>query len=152
VKTPVDMQVRLGSLVLRNPVMTASGTFGSGREYAQFVDLNRIGAVVTKGVSLTAWPGNTGVRITETPSGMLNSIGLQNPGVEAFCGNDLMWLSSQDVPVIVNVSGHSISEYVAVAARLERESSVNALELNISCPNVDSGGMTFGASCEIAQR
>lgn len=146
----VDMRVRIGRLDLRNPVMTGSGTFGSGREYAQFLDLSSLGAVVTKGVSLHPWPGNSGVRIAETASGMLNSIGLQNPGVEAFCAADLPWLASQNVPVIVNVSGHSLAEYVAVAERLDREPVVSALEVNISCPNVDAGGMAFGTSCGAA--
>lgn len=146
----VDMSVRIGTLVLRNPVMTGSGTFGSGKEYADFYPLSRLGAVVTKGTSLRPWAGNDSPRIAETPSGMLNSIGLQNPGVEALCANDLPWLAGQDVPVIVNVSGHSVEEYVAVAERLEREPVVSALEVNISCPNVDAGGMAFGTSCPAA--
>ena len=146
----VDMRVRIGALELRNPVITASGTFGSGREYADFVDLACLGAVVTKGVSPDPWAGNESPRIAETPSGMLNSIGLQNPGVEAFCANDLPWLAARDVPVIVNVSGHSVDEYVAVAERLDDEPAVSALELNISCPNVDAGGMAFGTSCPAA--
>ena len=147
---PVDMRVRIGALELRNPVMTASGTFGSGREYADFVRLDRLGAVVTKGVSLEPWAGNDSPRIAETPSGMLNSIGLQNPGVEVFCAGDLAWLAGQDVPVIVNVVGHSLEEYAAVAARLDGEAAVAALELNISCPNVYAGGMAFGTSCASA--
>lgn len=146
----VDMRVHIGTLELRNPVMTASGTFGSGREYADFFDLARLGAVVTKGVSLESWAGNPGPRIVETPSGMLNSIGLQNPGVEAFCAKDLPWLASRDVPVIVNVVGHRADEYAAVAERLERETGVHALEVNISCPNVDAGGMAFGTTCPAA--
>lgn len=146
----VDMRVRIGALELRNPVMTASGTFGSGREYADFFDLARLGAVVTKGVSLEAWAGNPSPRIVETPSGMLNSIGLQNPGVEAFCAGDLPWLAQQDVPVIVNVVGHRADEYAAVAERLDGESAVDALEVNISCPNVDAGGMAFGTTCPAA--
>jgi len=148
--TPVDMRVRIGALELRNPVMTASGTFGSGREYAQFVNLSRLGAVVTKGVSLHAWAGNESPRIAETPSGMLNSIGLQNPGVEAFCASDLVWLAGQDVPVVVNVCGDSVGEYAAVAERLDAEPVVSAMEVNISCPNVDAGGMAFGTSCAAA--
>jgi dihydroorotate dehydrogenase (NAD+) catalytic subunit len=148
--TAVDMRVRIGSLELRTPVMTASGTFGSGKEYAAFVELSRLGALVTKGVSLHPWAGNDSPRIAETPSGMLNSIGLQNPGVEAFVGNDLNWLVTQDVPVIVNVVGHSVEEYAAVAARLDSEETVSALEVNISCPNVDAGGMVFGTSCPAA--
>jgi dihydroorotate dehydrogenase (NAD+) catalytic subunit len=146
----VDMRVRLGSLELRNPVMTASGTFGSGREYAEYVDLSRLGALVTKGVSAEPWAGNESPRVAETPSGMLNSIGLQNPGVEAFVASDLAWLATQDVPVIVNISGHTVAEYVAVAERLSTEPAVTAIELNISCPNVDAGGMAFGMSCPAA--
>lgn len=148
----VDLRVNLAGLELRNPVMTASGTFASGREFADFIDLSRLGAVVTKGVSLNAWPGNSSPRIAETASGMLNSIGLQNPGVEAFCAKDLVWLaaSAPDTPVIVNVSGHSIAEYAAVVERLEREPGVAAYELNISCPNVDAGGMAFGTECAAA--
>lgn len=146
----VDMRVRLGTLELRNPVITASGTFASGREYADFVDVGMLGAVVTKGVSLHPWAGNPSPRIAETASGMLNSIGLQNPGVEAFITGDLAWLAGQDVPVIVNVSGHSVAEYAAVAQRLDVEPAVSALEVNISCPNVDEGGMAFGTSCAAA--
>jgi dihydroorotate dehydrogenase (NAD+) catalytic subunit len=146
----VDMSVRIGALELRNPVMTGSGTFAAGREYAEFMDLGRLGAVVTKGVSLNPWAGNASPRIAETASGMLNSIGLQNPGVESFCANDLAWLAEQDVPVIVNVSGHSLAEYVAVTERLDAEDAIDALELNISCPNVDEGGMAFGTSCAAA--
>lgn len=140
----VDMRVRVGGLELRNPVMTASGTFASGREYADFVDLERLGAVVTKGVSAEPWAGNASPRIAETASGMLNSIGLQNPGVEAFCAGDLVWLAGIDTPVIVNVSGHTVEEYASVIERLEAESGVDGYEINISCPNVDAGGMTFG--------
>lgn len=143
----VDMSVKLGNLELRNPVMTASGTFGSGREYAEFVDLSHLGAIVTKGVSLDPWAGNASPRIAETASGMLNSIGLQNPGVEAFIARDLVFLADIDVPVIVNVSGHSLSEYVAVVERLDDHPRVNGFEINISCPNVDAGGMAFGTSC-----
>src|SRR5574340_1074027 len=140
------MRVSIGSLELRNPVMTASGTFCAGKEYSAFVDIARLGALVTKGVSLEPWPGNASPRIAETPSGMLNSIGLQNPGVETFCSNDLAWLATQDVPVIVNVSGHTVEDYAAVVARLDAEPGVSAFEVNISCPNLDAGGMAFGTS------
>lgn len=146
----VDMRVRIGALELRNPVMTASGTFGSGKEYADFFDLSELGAVVTKGVAVRPWAGNESPRIAETASGMLNSIGLQNPGVEAFCANDLVWLATRDVPVIVNVVGHTVDEYRAVAERLDVEPVVSALEVNISCPNVDAGGMVFGTACPAA--
>jgi len=145
--TSVDLSVDLAGLRLRNPVMTASGTFASGREYADFVDLSRLGAVVTKSVSLDAWAGNESPRVAETASGMLNSIGLQNPGVEAFCARDLAWLAERRVPVVVNVSGHSLEEYARVVERLESEAGVAAYEVNISCPNVDEGGMAFGTSC-----
>jgi dihydroorotate dehydrogenase (NAD+) catalytic subunit len=149
VSATVDMRVRIGSLELRNPVVTASGTFASGREFADFIDLSRLGAIVTKGVSLDPWPGNASPRIAETASGMLNSIGLQNPGVEAFVAKDLAWLADNagDTPVIVNVSGHSVDDYVGVIERLEREPSVAGYEVNISCPNVDAGGMAFGTQC-----
>lgn len=143
----VDLTVELARLRLRNPVMSASGTFASGREFADFVDLSRLGAVVTKGVSLEPWAGNASPRIAETASGMLNSIGLQNPGIEAFCERDLAWLGTRDVPAVVNVSGHSVEEYVAVVERLESEPAVTAYEINISCPNVDEGGMAFGTTC-----
>lgn len=152
--TSLDLSVSLGGLCLANPVMTASGTFASGREFADFIDLGRLGAVVTKGVSLEAWPGNASPRIAETACGMLNSIGLQNPGVEAFCAKDLPWLAEHapNTPVVVNVSGHGVAGYVAVIERLETEPNVAAYELNISCPNVDSGGMAFGTDCAQAAR
>ncbi len=148
----VDMRVKLAGLDLKNPVMTASGTFASGREFSDFFDLERLGAIVTKGVSFEPWRGNASPRIAETASGMLNSIGLQNPGVEAFCDGDLSWLAlhAAKTPVIVNVSGHTAEEYVRVVERLEREPVVAGYELNISCPNVDEGGMAFGTSCVAA--
>lgn len=151
--TSVDLSVTIGNLTLANPVMTASGTFASGREFADFVDLGRLGALVTKGVSAEPWSGNAAPRIAETSSGMLNSIGLQNPGVEVFCTKDLAWLAhhAPQTPVIVNVSGHSVEEYVSVIERLEREDHVCAYEVNISCPNVDEGGMAFGTSCVAAE-
>lgn len=146
----VDMGVELAGIEMASPVLVASGTFGSGREYADFVELRRLGAVVTKGVSESAWAGNPSPRIAETASGMLNSIGLQNPGVEAFCEHDLPWLREQGTAIIVNVAGHSLDEYVRVVERLELEPAVAGYELNISCPNVDAGGMAFGTSCEAA--
>jgi dihydroorotate dehydrogenase (NAD+) catalytic subunit len=150
--TEVNMSVRIGSLMLKNPVMTASGTFASGREYSDFVDLGRLGAIVTKSVSVNPWPGNASPRIAETASGMLNSIGLQNPGVEVFLANDLVWLAQNapETPVVVNVSGHSAEEYRAVIKRLEDVDNVAAYELNVSCPNVDAGGMAFGTDCMAA--
>jgi dihydroorotate dehydrogenase (NAD+) catalytic subunit len=146
---------------MKNPLTVASGTFAAGREYAALWQetfgwegspLSLLGAVTTKGVSLEPWAGNPGIRVAETASGVLNSIGLQNPGVEAFCSGDLVWLATQDLPVIVNVSGHSVDEYRAVIERLERESAVGAYEVNISCPNVDCGGMSFGTDPASAER
>lgn len=146
----VNTQVSLGGLIMKNPVTTASGTFASGREYAQFFDVSRLGAITTKGVSLDGWQGNDAPRIAETPSGMLNSIGLQNPGVEAFTQKDLPWLREQNTKVIVNVSGHSLAEYRAVVEALEVHEGIDAYEINISCPNVDCGGLTFGTDPKVA--
>ncbi len=146
----INTQVSLGGLVMKNPVTTASGTFASGREYAQFFDVGRLGAITTKGVSLDGWQGNDTPRIAETPSGMLNSIGLQNPGVAAFVQKDLPWLKAQDTKVIVNVSGHSLEEYRAVVEALEAHVGIDAYEINISCPNVDRGGLTFGTDPKVA--
>lgn len=143
----VDMGVNLGGLAMKNPVTVASGTFAAGREYGDFVDVAALGAVTTKGVSLNGWEGNASPRIAETPSGMLNSIGLQNPGVGHLKECDLPWLADRGATVIVNVSGHSFDEYVQVIEALE-SASVDAYEVNISCPNVDAGGMTIG--CETA--
>ncbi len=140
----VDLRVNLGGLEMANPVTDASGTSAAGREYADLVDVLRMGAVTTKGVSLDGWEGNPAPRIAETPSGMLNSIGLQNPGVAHLCAVDLPWIKDQGVPSIVNVSGHSLEEYVAVLEALETDGQADAYEINISCPNVDAGGMTFG--------
>lgn len=146
----VQMKVNLGGLVMKNPVTTASGTFASGHEYADFIDVATLGAVTTKGVSLNGWEGNAAPRIAETPSGMLNSIGLQNPGVEVLKNRDLPWLKEHNATVIVNVSGHSLEEYAAVIDALEQSNNVDAYELNISCPNVDCGGMTFGTDPAMA--
>ena len=146
----VQMKVNLGGLVMKNPVTTASGTFASGHEYADFIDVAALGAVTTKGVSLNGWEGNAAPRIAETPSGMLNSIGLQNPGVEVLKNRDLPWLKEYNATVIVNVSGHSLEEYAAVIDALEQSNNVDAYELNISCPNVDCGGMTFGTDPAMA--
>ena len=140
----VNMAVNLGGLRMKNPVTVASGTFGAGQEYNDFVPVDELGAVTTKGVSLHGWEGNASPRIAETPSGMLNSIGLQNPGVQVMKDDYLAWLAPHDVPVIVNVSGHSMQEYVDVIDALDDDERVDAYEINISCPNVDAGGMTFG--------
>lgn len=139
-----DMRVNVGGLSMKNPVTVASGTFGHGEEFADFFDVSQLGAVTTKGVSPVPWDGNATPRIAEAPAGMLNSIGLQNPGVEEFCASQLSWLATQDTAVIVNVSGHTLQEYIQVVERLEDEPTVDAYEINISCPNVDAGGMTFG--------
>lgn len=148
----VDMSVRIGPLELANPVMTASGTFASGVEYSDFFDLNRLGALVTKGVSAKGWEGNPAPRIAETASGMLNSIGLQNPGADRFIERDLRWLRAHfpTVPLIVNVNGHTVEEYVEVVERLDAQEGISAYEVNISCPNVDAGGMAFGTTCAAA--
>ena len=144
------LQVNLGGLVMRNPVTDASGTFAAGREYSDFVDIEKMGAVTTKGVSVVPWTGNDSPRIAETPSGMLNSIGLQNPGVEVFKQKDLAWLATKDVPVIVNACGHSVAEYEGIIEALGDDERVGAFEVNISCPNVDAGGLTFGTVPEQA--
>ncbi|MBQ9020717.1 MAG: dihydroorotate dehydrogenase [Eggerthellaceae bacterium] len=140
----VEMSVNLGGLQMKNPVTVASGTFAAGREYNDFFDIAQLGAITTKGVSLHGWEGNASPRMAETASGMLNSIGLQNPGVATLREKDLAWLESKDVPVVVNVSGHSFQEYVDVIEALESDTRVSAYEINISCPNVDAGGMTIG--------
>ena len=149
--TDVRLEVDLGGLIMKNPVTTASGTFAAGREYADFVDVASLGAVTTKGVSLNGWEGNASPRIAETPSGMLNSIGLQNPGVAHLVENELPWLRSAAATTIVNVSGHSFGEYVEVIEALDGTGLVDAYEVNISCPNVDAGGMTIGTDPESVQ-
>ena len=140
----MNTKVNLAGVELKNPVMVASGTFGSGAEYGEFVDLNRLGAVVTKGVASVPWPGNPAPRIAETASGMLNAIGLQNPGIDLFSKRDLPFLEKYDTKVIVNVCGHSTEEYLDVVERLADEPRVDMLEINISCPNVKEGGIAFG--------
>lgn len=140
----MNTKVNLAGVELKNPVMVASGTFGSGAEYSEFVDLNRLGAVVTKGVASVPWPGNPAPRIAETASGMLNAIGLHNPGIDLFSKRDLPFLEKYDTKVIVNVCGHSTEEYLDVVERLADEPRVDMLEINISCPNVKEGGIAFG--------
>lgn len=142
-ETSVNLAVNLGGLTMKNPITTASGTFAAGMEYSDFVDVSALGAVTTKGVSLNGWEGNASPRIAEVPSGMLNSIGLQNPGVAHLKSEELPWLREQGATTIVNVSGHSFDEYVQVIEALE-DAPVDAYEVNISCPNVDAGGMTLG--------
>nr|WP_092074895.1 dihydroorotate dehydrogenase [Dendrosporobacter quercicolus]NSL49793.1 dihydroorotate dehydrogenase [Dendrosporobacter quercicolus DSM 1736]SDN19685.1 dihydroorotate dehydrogenase (NAD+) catalytic subunit [Dendrosporobacter quercicolus] len=143
------MAVEIAGIKMKTPVMTASGTFGFGLEYEEFVDINQIGAIVVKGTTLLPRSGNAGVRIAETPAGMLNSIGLENPGVEAFLAAALPKLAQYDVPVIVNIAGNTVQEYGELAKRLET-SGVAAVELNISCPNVKQGGIAFGTDCDSA--
>lgn len=142
-ETSVNLAVNLGGLTMKNPVTTASGTFAAGMEYSDFVDVSALGAVTTKGVSFNGWEGNASPRIAEVPSGMLNSIGLQNPGVAHLKSEELPWLREQGATTIVNVSGHSFDEYVQVIEALE-DAPIDAYEVNISCPNVDAGGMTLG--------
>lgn len=139
-----NMKVNIAGVEFANPVMTASGTFGSGMEYSDFVDLSRLGAVVTKGVANVPWPGNPTPRIAEIRGGMMNAIGLQNPGVDTFCERDLPFLEKYDTKVIVNVCGRTTEDYCEVAERLGDEKRVDMLEINISCPNVKHGGIAFG--------
>ncbi len=140
--------VNIAGVELKNPVMTASGTFGSGMEYSEFVDLNRLGAVVTKGVANVPWPGNPTPRVAEVYGGMLNAIGLQNPGIEVFCERDLPFLEQFDTKIIVNVCGKTVEDYVEVVERLGDCSSVALLEINVSCPNVKEGAIAFGQRAE----
>ncbi|MBE5859988.1 MAG: dihydroorotate dehydrogenase [Butyrivibrio sp.] len=140
----MNTKINIAGVEFKNPVMTASGTFGSGMEYSEFVDLNRLGAVVTKGVSNVPWPGNETPRVAEVYGGMLNAIGLQNPGIDVMCKRDLPFLADFDTKVIVNVCGKSISDYVEVVDRLADEKGVHMLEINVSCPNVKEGGIAFG--------
>lgn len=139
----MNMKVDLCGVTLNNPVMTASGTFGSGAEYSEFVDLNKLGAVVTKGVANVPWPGNPTPRVAEVYGGMLNAVGLQNPGIDVFIERDIPFLKKYDTKIMVNVCGHSTEEYIAVVERL-RDQPVDLLEINISCPNVKEGGIAFG--------
>ena len=139
-----DLSVSFCGMKFKNPVTCASGTFGSGIEYSEFVDLDRLGAITTKGVSAEAWEGNPTPRVAETPSGMMNAIGLQNPGADVFIKRDLVFLKKYDVPVIVNVCGHSMEEYVEAVKLLSEREEIALLEINVSCPNVKEGGIAFG--------
>ena len=139
----MNTKVNLAGVELKNPVMTASGTFGSGAEYSEFVDLNRLGAVVTKGVASVPWPGNPTPRIAEVYGGMLNAIGLQNPGIDVFTKRDIPFLKQYDTKIVVNVCGKTTEEYIDVVERLG-DQPVDMLEINISCPNVKEGGIAFG--------
>ncbi len=143
----MNTKVTIAGVEFKNPVMTASGTFGSGMEYGEFVDLNQLGAVVTKGVANVPWPGNPVPRVAETYGGMLNAIGLQNPGIDVFIERDLPFLRQFDTKVIVNVCGKSVEDYLAVVERLG-DTDVDMLEINVSCPNVKEGAIAFGQKAE----
>jgi dihydroorotate dehydrogenase (NAD+) catalytic subunit len=144
----VDLSVKIGNLELKNPVMTASGTFGYGLEFADFIDLSRLGGIIVKGTTLNHREGNLYPRMAETPSGMLNAVGLQNKGVEYFAEHIYPQIKDIDTNMIVNVSGACVEDYVATAERIASLEKIPAIELNISCPNVKQGGMAFGTSCE----
>ena len=144
------LQTKIHNLILKNPVMTASGTFGYGEEFADFIDLNRLGGIVVKGTTGERRQGNPYPRMAETPSGMLNAVGLQNVGVENFCNNVYPRIKELDTNIIVNVSGSSIEEYCKTAAMVDALEKVPAIELNISCPNVKKGGMGFGTNPDMA--
>lgn len=139
----MNTQVKIANVIFENPVMTASGTFGSGVEYSEFVDLSRLGAVVTKGVASKPWPGNPTPRVTEVYGGMINAIGLQNPGIDVFMERDLEFLRDKNTGIIVNVCGKTVEEYLEVVEKLE-DSIADMLEINVSCPNVKEGAIAFG--------
>ena len=143
----MNTEVKIAGVMLKNPVMTASGTFGSGMEYSEFVDLNRLGAVVTKGVANIPWPGNPTPRVAETYGGMLNAIGLQNPGIDVFLERDIPFLQQFDTKIIVNVCGRTVEDYLEVVERCGDE-KIDMLEINVSCPNVKEGAIAFGQKTE----
>lgn len=144
----MNTQTTIAGVTFKNPVMTASGTFGSGMEYSEFVDLNHLGAVVTKGVANVPWPGNPTPRVAEVYGGMLNAIGLQNPGIDVFLERDIPFLKQFDTKVIVNVCGKTVEDYVEVTERLGEEPAVAMLEINVSCPNVKEGAIAFGQKAD----
>lgn len=144
----MNTQVTIAGVTFKNPVMTASGTFGSGMEYSEFVDLNKLGAVVTKGVANVPWPGNPTPRVAEVYGGMLNAIGLQNPGLDVFLERDIPFLKQYDTKIIVNVCGRTVEDYVDVVERLGDEPAVAMLEINVSCPNVKEGAIAFGQKAD----
>ena len=146
----MNTKVNIAGVEFKNPVMTASGTFGSGMEYSDFVDLNKLGAVVTKGVSSVPWPGNPTPRVAEVTSGMLNAIGLQNPGIDVFIERDIPFLKQFDTNIIVNVCGHSVEEYLDAVEKLS-EQPVDMLEINVSCPNVKEGALQFGQDAKVLE-
>jgi dihydroorotate dehydrogenase (NAD+) catalytic subunit len=143
-QSDLDLAVNLGGIRMKNPVAVASGTFGYGREYEDFLDISALGAVIVKGTTLESRPGNPAPRIYETPAGMLNAIGLENPGVEAFLNYHLPYLRDKGVTVIINIAGNTVDEYALLAAKLEGHAGIAGIELNISCPNVAKGGLQFG--------
>ena len=147
----MNLGIDLCGVALKNPVMTASGTFGSGEEYSEFVDLNKLGAVVTKGVANVPWEGNPTPRVAEVYGGMLNAIGLQNPGIDLFIDRDIPFLKKYDTKIIVNVCGHTTEEYIDVVERLS-DQPVDVLEINISCPNVKEGGIAFGQNPKLVEK
>lgn len=144
----MNTQVTIAGVTFKNPVMTASGTFGSGMEYGEFVDLNKLGAVVTKGVANVPWPGNPTPRVAEVYGGMLNAIGLQNPGIDVFMERDIPFLKQYDTKIIVNVCGKSVEDYAEVVEKLGDEPAVAMLEINVSCPNVKEGAIAFGQKAD----
>ena len=145
-----DLSVNIGRLSMKNPVMTASGTFGYGLEFADFIDLSRLGGIIVKGTTLKPREGNPYPRMAETPSGMINAVGLQNKGVDYFIEHIYPQIKDIDTQILVNVSGSTIDDYAETARRLASLSKIEAIELNISCPNVKEGGMAFGTSCQSA--
>ena len=147
----MDLSVKIGELTLKNPVMTASGTFGYGEEFADFIDLNRLGGIIVKGTTLAPRQGNPYPRMAETPSGMLNAVGLQNKGVDYFVNEIYPRIRDLDTAIVVNVSGSTVDDYVGVCERLQDLDRIAAIEVNISCPNVKQGGMSFGTTCDGAQ-
>ncbi len=146
----LNLTVDLNGLILKNPVTVASGTYGFGREYSEFIDLNNLGAISVKGLTLEPREGNEGVRIAETPMGMINSVGLQNPGVYEFIKNEIPFLRQYDLKIIANINGNTIEEYCEMATILDRE-DVDSIELNISCPNVKNGGLAFGTNPQVVR-
>lgn len=144
----MNTKVTIAGVELKNPVMTGSGTFGSGMEYSEFVDLNQLGAVVTKGVANVPWPGNPTPRVAEVYGGMLNAIGLQNPGIDVFMERDIPFLKQYDTKIIVNVCGKSVEDYIDVVEKLSDQDAVSLLEINVSCPNVKEGAIAFGQKAD----
>ena len=148
--TATRLAVEIAGISMKNPIMPASGCFGFGQEYARFYDLNRLGAIAVKATTITERLGNPTPRVAETPGGMLNAIGLQNPGVDHVISNELPWLKQFDVPIVVNIAGTTTEDYIQVAEKVSQVANVAALELNISCPNVKCGGITFGTDPVVA--